>query len=40
MAEKPKIDEATESLSKMSKFFDQIMIIFDCLDRLVKSENV
>ena len=24
----------------MSKFFDQIMILFYCLDRLVESENV
>ena len=40
MAEKPKIDEATESLSQMSKNFDQIMILFDCLDRLVESKNV
>ena len=40
MEEKPKIDEAIESLSEMSKIFDQIMIIANCLDRLVKTENV
>ena len=39
MEEKPKIDEVVESLSEMSKFFDQIMILADCLDRLVKTEN-
>ena len=39
MEEKPKIDEAVESLSEMSKIFDQIMILADCLDRLVKTEN-
>ena len=40
MEEKPKIDKAIESLSEMSKIFDQIMILADCLDRLVKTENV
>ena len=40
MEEKPKIDEAIESLSEMSKIFDQIMIMADCLDRLVQTENV
>ena len=40
MEEKPKIDEAIESLSEMSNFFDQIMIFVDCLDRLFKTENV
>ena len=39
MEEKPKIDEAIESLSEMSKIFDQIMIFAYCLDRLVKKEN-
>ena len=40
MEEKPKIDEAIESLSEMSKIFYQIMILADCLDRLVQTENV
>ena len=40
MEEKPTIDKAIESLSEMSKFFDQILILADCLDRLVKTENV
>ena len=38
MVEKPKIDEIN-SLSEMSKIFDQIIILSDCLDRLVETEN-
>ena len=38
MEEKPKIDEAIESLSEMSKKNYQIMILADCLDRIVKTE--
>ena len=39
MEETPKIDEAVESLSKMSKIFDQLISLTDCLDRLVESES-
>ena len=39
MAEKPKIDEVINSLSEMSKIFYQIIILSDCLDRLVETEN-
>ena len=39
MEETPKIDEAIESLTEMSKIFDQIMILADYLDRMVETEN-
>ena len=39
MEETPKIDEAIESLSEMSKTFDQLISLTDCLDRLVESES-
>ena len=39
MAEKPKIDDVINNLSEMSKIFDQIIILYDCLDRLVESET-
>ena len=39
MAEKPKIDEVINNLSEMSKIFDQIVILYDCLDRFVESET-
>ena len=39
MAEKPKIDEVINSLLEMSKIFYQIIILSDCLDRLVETEN-
>ena len=39
MEETPKIDEVIESFTEMSKIFYQIMILADCLDRLVKTEN-
>ena len=39
MAEKPKIDEVINNLSKMSKIFYQIIILSDCLDRLIESET-
>ena len=39
MEETPKIDEVIESFTEMSKIFDQIMILADCLDRLVETEN-
>ena len=40
MEETPKIDEVIESFTKMSKIFYQIMILVDCLDRLVQTENI
>ena len=39
MEETPKIDEVIESFTKMSNIFYQIMILADCLDRLVQTEN-
>ena len=39
MEETPKIDEVIESLTEMSKIFDQILILAYCLDRLVETEN-
>ena len=39
MAEKPKIDEVINNLSEISKIFYQIIILSDCLDRLVESET-
>ena len=39
MEETPKIDEVIESFTEMSKIFDQIMILADCLDCLVETEN-
>ena len=39
MEETPKIDEAIESLTEMSKIFDQILILADYLDRMVETEN-
>ena len=39
MEEKPKIDEGIESLTEMSKIFDQILILADYLDRMVETEN-
>ena len=39
MAEKPKIDEVINNLSEMSNIFDQIVILYDCLDRFVESET-
>ena len=39
MEETPKIDKAIESLSEMSKTFDQLISLTDCLDRLVESES-
>ena len=39
MEETPKIDEAIESLTEMSKIFYQIMYLVDCLDRLVQTES-
>ena len=38
MSKKPKI-EMVDNLSEMSKFFDQIITLTDCLDRLVKIET-
>ena len=40
MEETPNIDEAMKSLTEMSKIFDQILILADCLDRLVETENI
>ena len=39
MEEPPKIDEAIESLTEMSKIIDQILILADYLDRMVETEN-
>ena len=39
MEETSKIDEAVESLSEMSKIFDQPISLTDYLDRLVESES-
>ena len=39
MEETPKIDEAIESLTEMSKIFDQILYLADCVDRLVETER-
>ena len=39
MEETPKIDEAIESLTEMSKIFDQILYLADVVDRLVETEN-
>ena len=39
MEETLKIDEVIESFTEMSKIVDQIMILADCLDRLVETEN-
>ena len=39
MEETPKIDEAIESLTNMSKNFDQILYLADCLDHLVETES-
>ena len=39
MEETPKIDEVIESFTEMSKIFDQLIILADCLDRLVETEN-
>ena len=39
MEETLKIDEVIESFTEMSKIFDQIMILADCLDCLVETEN-
>ena len=39
MAKKPKIDEVINSLSEMSKIFYQIIILSDCLDRLIETET-
>ena len=39
MAKKPKIDEVINNLLEMSKIFDQIITLSDCLDRLVESET-
>ena len=39
MEEPPKIDEAIESLTEMSKIFDQILVLADYLDRMVETEN-
>ena len=39
MEETPKIDEAIESLTEMSKIFDQILILADYLDIMVGTEN-
>ena len=38
-SKKPKIDEMVDSLSEMSKIFYQIIILTDCLDRLVDTET-
>ena len=37
-SKRPKILETVDSLSKMSKIFDQIMILIDTLDQLVETE--
>ena len=37
-SKRPKILETVDSLSKMSKIFDQIMILTDTLDHLVETE--
>ena len=37
-SKRPKILETVDSLSKMSKIFDQIMILTDTLDLLVETE--
>ena len=39
MEKTPKIDEAIESLTEMSKIFDQILYLADCVDRLVETES-
>ena len=39
MEETPKIDKVIESFTEKSKIFYQIIILADCLDRLVESEN-
>ena len=39
MEEIPKIDEVIERFTEMSKIFYQIMILANCLDRLVQNEN-
>ena len=36
---KPKIDEMVDSLSEMSNIFYQIILLTDCLDRLVDTET-
>ena len=38
MSKKPNI-EMVDNLSEMSKFFDQIITLTDCLDRLIKTET-
>ena len=37
-SKKPTID-MVDNLSEMSKFFDQVITLIDCLDRLVKTET-
>ena len=37
-SKRPKILETVDSLSQMSKIFDQIMILTDTLDQLVETE--
>ena len=39
MEETPKIDDAINSLTEMSKIFDQILYLADCVDRLVETES-
>ena len=39
MEETPKIDEVIKSVTEMSKIFDQLLILADCLDRLVETNN-
>ena len=38
-SKKPKIDKMVDSLSEMSKIFYQIILLTDCLDRLVDTET-
>ena len=39
MEDPPKIDEAIESLTEMSRIFDKILVLADYLDRMVETEN-
>ena len=36
---KPRINEMVDNLSEMSKIFFQVIILIDCLDRLVETET-
>ena len=38
-SKKPRIDEMVDNLLEMSKIFYQVIILTDCLDRLVETET-